>query len=67
MTRNPCIRVLTLRLNRAILYKSKEVDINGNNVWVQLEKDGKVLDEAFVSSNQDYVYKTDIGKAETFL
>lgn len=42
----------------------KEVDINGNNVWVQLEKDGKVVDEAFVSSNQDYVYKTDIGKAE---
>ena len=36
-----------------------EVDVNGNTVWVQLEKDGEVVDDAFVSSNQDYVYKTD--------
>ncbi len=40
-----------------------EVDINGNSVWVQLEKDGEVVDEGFVSSGQDYVYKTDLGKA----
>ena len=40
-----------------------EVDINGNSVWVQLEKDGEVVDEGFVSSGQDYVYKTDVGKA----
>ncbi|HWR25883.1 MAG TPA: S-layer protein domain-containing protein [Methanosarcina sp.] len=42
----------------------KEVDVNGNSVWVQLEKDGKVVEDAFVSSNKDYVYKTNIGKAE---
>ncbi len=53
-----------LALEQGYSLQVKEVDINGNNVWVQLEKDGKVLDEAFVSSNQDYVYKTDIGKAE---
>jgi S-layer protein (TIGR01567 family) len=41
----------------------KEVDVNGNSVWVQLEKDGSVVDDNFVSSNQDYVYKTDLGKA----
>ena len=41
----------------------KEVDVNGNSVWVQLEKDGKVVDDGFVSSDQDYVYKTDLGKA----
>ena len=35
-----------------------------NSVWVQLEKDGEVVDDAFVSSGQDYVYKTDLGKAE---
>ena len=34
-----------------------------NSVWVQLEKDGKVVDDGFVSSGQDYVYKTDVGKA----
>ncbi|MFI5382742.1 MAG: S-layer protein domain-containing protein [Methanosarcina thermophila] len=41
-----------------------EVDINGDTVWVQLEKDGEVVDEAFVASNQDYIYETDIGEAE---
>ncbi|AYK15244.1 MAG: S-layer protein domain-containing protein [Methanosarcina flavescens] len=41
-----------------------EVDINGDTVWVQLEKDGEVVDDAFVASNQDYIYETDIGEAE---
>jgi S-layer protein (TIGR01567 family) len=41
----------------------KEVDVNGNSVWVQLEKDGKQVDEGFISSGDDYVYKTDLGKA----
>jgi S-layer protein (TIGR01567 family) len=41
----------------------KEVDVNGNSVWIQLEKDGNIVDDGFVSSNQDYVYKTDVGKA----
>ena len=41
----------------------KEVDVNGNSVWVQLEKDGKVVDDGFISSGGDYVYKTDLGKA----
>jgi len=42
----------------------KEVDVNGDSVWIQLEKDGDVVDEAFVGSNEDYVYETDIGEAE---
>lgn len=41
-----------------------EVDVNGDTVWVQLEKDGEVVDDAFVASNQDYVYEADIGEAE---
>jgi len=41
-----------------------EVDVNGDKVWVQLEKDGKVVDDAFLSSNKDYVYENDIGKVE---
>ena len=41
----------------------KEVDVNGNSVWIQLEKDGKVVDDGFVFAGQDYVYKTDVGKA----
>ncbi len=42
----------------------QEVDINGEVVWVQLEKDGDAVDDAFVSSNEDYVYETDLGDAE---
>ncbi len=42
----------------------KEVDINGESVWVQLEKDGEVVDEGFVTSGEDYVYETDLGEAE---
>ena len=52
-----------LALENGYSLSIKEVDVNGNSVWVQLEKDGKVVDDGFVSSGQDYVYKTDIGKA----
>ncbi|WP_292381182.1 S-layer protein domain-containing protein [Methanosarcina sp. UBA289] len=38
-----------------------EVDINGNTVRVQLEKDGKIIDEAFLSSDSNYVYTADLG------
>jgi len=41
-----------------------EVDINGNTVWVQLEKDGNIIDEAFLSSNRDYVYTADLENTE---
>jgi S-layer protein (TIGR01567 family) len=41
-----------------------EVDVNGDKVWVQLEKDGKEVDDAFLSSNKDYVYETDLGGVE---
>ena len=53
----------SLALEEGYSLNVKEVDVNGNSVWVQLEKDGKVIDDGFVSSNQDYVYKTDLGKA----
>ncbi len=41
-----------------------EVDINGNVVWVQLEKDGNIIDDAFLSSNSDFVYTADLGDTE---
>jgi len=42
----------------------KEVDINGDVVWVQLEKDGDELDDAFIASGEDYIYETELGDAE---
>ncbi|KKG16825.1 hypothetical protein EO98_01985 [Methanosarcina sp. 2.H.T.1A.6] len=42
----------------------KDVDVNGDSVWVQLKKDGEVVDEDFITSGQDYIYETDLGKAE---
>ena len=53
----------SLALEEGYSLNIKEVDVNGNSVWVQLEKDGKVVDDGFVSSGEDYVYKTDLGKA----
>jgi S-layer protein (TIGR01567 family) len=53
-----------LALENGYSLSIKEVDVNGNSVWVQLEKDGEVVDDNFVSSGQDYVYKTTLGKAE---
>lgn len=41
-----------------------EVDINGESVWVQLEKDGEVVDDEFVTSGADYIYETELGEAE---
>jgi S-layer protein (TIGR01567 family) len=41
-----------------------EVDVNGKSVWVQLEKDGDVVDDGFITSGQDYIYETEIGEAE---
>lgn len=41
-----------------------EVDVNGDRVWVQLEKDNKVIDDDFLTSDDNYVYKTDLGKVE---
>lgn len=41
-----------------------EVDVNGDSVWMQLEKDGNVVDDAFLSSNEDYVYEADLGDVE---
>ncbi|AKB20223.1 S-layer family duplication domain protein [Methanosarcina sp. WWM596] len=41
-----------------------EVDVNGETVWIQLEKDGDVVDDDFITSGQDYIYKTELGEAE---
>ena len=43
---------------------SWRLTLTENTVWVQLEKDGKVVDEGFVSSGQNYVYETKLGEAE---
>ena len=53
----------SLVLDEGYSLSIKEVDVNGNSVWIQLEKDGKVVDDGFISSGGDYVYKTDLGKA----
>jgi S-layer protein (TIGR01567 family) len=52
-----------LTLDEGYSLSVKEVDVKGNNVWIQLEKDGKVVDDSFVSPGQDYIYKTELGKA----
>ncbi len=38
-----------------------EVDKDGGKVFVELEKDGDEVDSGIVSSNDDYIYETDLG------
>ncbi|WP_370574714.1 S-layer protein domain-containing protein [Methanomethylovorans sp.] len=38
-----------------------EVDVNGNNVYVTLSKDGSQVDETIVQDNGTYVYETELG------
>ncbi|MHC1757179.1 MAG: S-layer protein domain-containing protein [Methanosarcina sp.] len=54
----------TLILEEGYSLNIVEVDVNGDIVWVQLEKDGDVVDDGFLSSNRDYVYETELGDAE---
>nr|WP_242492477.1 S-layer protein domain-containing protein [Methanolobus psychrotolerans] len=41
-----------------------EVDLNGNNVMVNLVKDGDNIDTGIISANDDYVYEMDIGSTD---
>ncbi|MDD3043605.1 MAG: S-layer protein domain-containing protein [Methanosarcinaceae archaeon] len=54
----------SLELEDGYSIKIQEVDVKGEKIWVQLEKDGKVVDDGFLSSKDTYIYKTDIGEAE---
>lgn len=54
----------SLVLEEGYVLKVVEVDVNGNVVHVQLVKDGKVIDDGFIPSNADYVYKTKLGSTE---
>jgi len=54
----------SLTLDEGYSLNIAEVDVNGDTVWVQLKKDGDVVDEGFLNSNSDYVYETELGGAE---
>ncbi|AAM06918.1 TPA: S-layer protein [Methanosarcina acetivorans] len=54
----------SLTLDEGYSLNIAEVDVNGDTVWVQLKKDGNVVDEDFLNSNSDYVYETGLGGAE---
>lgn len=55
----------SLALEEGYALNVVEVDVNGNVVHVQLQKDGKVIDDGFVSSNKDYVYETKLGSTDS--
>ncbi len=54
----------SLVLEEGYILNVVEVNVNGDVVHVQLEKDGKVIDDGFISSNADYVYNTKLGGTE---
>ncbi len=54
----------SLVLEEGYVLNVAEVNVNGDVVHVQLEKDGKVIDDGFIPSNADYIYKTKLGGSE---
>ena len=54
----------SLVLEEGYVLNVVEVNVNGDVVHVQLEKDGKVIDDGFISSDADYSYKTKLGGTE---
>ncbi|RLG21520.1 hypothetical protein DRN72_03660, partial [Methanosarcinales archaeon] len=43
---------------------AREIDLEGNRVWLELKKDGEVVDSDFVSGGDTYIYKKDVGDVE---
>jgi S-layer protein (TIGR01567 family) len=54
----------SLVLEEGYILNVVEVNVNGDVVHVQLEKDGKVIDDGFISSKADYIYQTKLGGTE---
>ncbi|AGB50279.1 S-layer-related duplication domain protein [Methanomethylovorans hollandica DSM 15978] len=51
----------SLTLEQGYALNIVEVDVNGNNVYVTLSKDGSQVDETIVRDNGTYVYEAEMG------
>ncbi len=51
----------SLTLEQGYALNIVEVDVNGNNVYVTLSKDGSQVDETIVRDNGTYVYEAELG------
>ena len=54
----------SLTLEQGYALNIVEVDVNGNNVYVTLSKDGSQVDETIVRDNGTYVYEADLGDSD---
>jgi S-layer protein (TIGR01567 family) len=55
----------SLLLEEGYVLNVVEVNVNGNVVHVQLQKDGKAIDDGFIPSNGDYIYETKLGSTDS--
>ncbi|WP_321420364.1 S-layer protein domain-containing protein [uncultured Methanomethylovorans sp.] len=51
----------SLTLENGYALNLVEADVNGNNVYVTLSKDGSQVDETVVKDNGTYIYKAELG------
>ncbi|ADE35854.1 S-layer protein domain-containing protein [Methanohalophilus mahii] len=51
----------SLTLEEGYSLNIKQVDVNGDSVWISLTKDGDEVDDAILSSDETYVYEKDLG------
>ena len=54
----------SLTLEQGYALNIVEVDVNGNNVYVTLSKDGAQVDETIVRDNGTYVYEAEMGDSD---
>lgn len=54
----------SLLLEEGYKLEVKEIDAEGSSVFVSLYKNGSFVDSGTVASNEDYVYKSNIGNIE---
>ncbi|APH38361.1 S-layer protein domain-containing protein [Methanohalophilus halophilus] len=51
----------SLTLEEGYSLNIKQVDVNGDSVWISLTQDGDEVDDAILSSDETYVYEKDLG------
>ncbi|RQD82225.1 S-layer protein [Methanosalsum natronophilum] len=54
----------SLVLEEGYTLNMQQIDIDGNQVWVSLRKDGSEVDDAILEAGSTYVYEKDLGSAE---
>ncbi|ADI74836.1 S-layer-related duplication domain protein [Methanohalobium evestigatum Z-7303] len=54
----------SLILEEGYTLNINEVDVNGDNVFIELRKGGELMEQDIISSGEEYVYEKDLGSTD---